>query len=287
MARHFVPAAEALLDQPAPVLDKGHVILLDYMGSDAAIVQAARTSYAAGTKTVREDSRLIHHLMRNEHTSPFEQVSLKFHIKLPLFVFAQMVRHRTAKLNAQSARYSIMEDEFFFPAIEDVRGQGKQDKQVGEGTVSPHVARVFLHSLTAICNTAYLEYERFVADETIARELARMQLPQNLYTQIVWKIDLHNLFHFLKLRLDWHAQKEIRVYAEALARCAEAVAPMAWSAFEEYTLYGARMSRSEMAVIRAMFTMLRNNGIGLDQLTVAELGEKRGAEFLKKVGVQL
>lgn len=272
MARITVPAADELIDQRIPVLDKGHVALIDYLGGDARVVQAARTSYGAGTKTVREDRGLINYLIKNAHTSPFEQVSLVFHVKLPLFVFAQLVRHRTAKLNSMSARYSEMPDEFYEPEVADIRGQGTANKQVGDGDVDQADAWHFANALRECDRTAYDLYALAI-QRGIAREQARMFLPQNLYTEIVWKIDLHNLMHFLRLRLDWHAQQEIRVYAEAFAKCAQAVAPICFDAFEEHVQHGRRFSRSEMAAIRRMI-----NG------DTHGLSGKFADEFMAKIG---
>lgn len=273
MAHVVIPEAEALLDQELPVLDRGFVRLVDYMGGDARVVQSARVSYGAGTKTVREDRGLINYLMKNAHTSPFEQVSLVFHIKLPLFVFAQMVRHRTAKLNSMSARYSVMADEFYLPEPGEIRGQSAANKQVGEGEVDGAEALQLV--FREVSEREYATYEKLL-ESGVAREQARMVLPQNLYTQIYWKCDLHNLFHFLRLRMDWHAQAEIRVYAEAMARCAQAVAPLCYEAFEEHVLHAVRFSRSEMEALRAM---LRGEG--------HQLGEKAAAEFEKKLGLGL
>jgi thymidylate synthase (FAD) len=269
MAHVIVPEAEALLDQELPVLDKGFVRLVDYMGGDARVVQSARVSYGSGTKTVREDAGLINYLMRNAHTSPFEQVSLVFHIKLPLFVFAQMVRHRTAKLNSMSARYSVMQDEFYLPEPGNVRGQSALNKQVGEGEVegAEAIAAVFAD----VCRRDYGLYEELL-EKGVSREQARMVLPQNLYTQIYWKSDLHNLFHFLRLRLDWHAQQEIRVYGEAMAQCAKAVAPLCYEAFEEHMLHAQRFSRTELEALRALLQG------GQHTLT-----ERQTAEFDKKL----
>jgi thymidylate synthase (FAD) len=318
MAHIVVPTAEALLDQRLPVLDKGHVLLLDYLGGDARVVQSARTSYGPGTKTVSEDQNLVNYLMKNAHTSPFEQVSLVFHLKLPLFVFAQLVRHRTAKLNAMSARYSVMEEEFYFPGKDGWRGQSTSNKQVGdqplpyaenkelvidydqevgratrafiEGALGgPHdtiddgdhptrfVYSTAMSTFEEQCKIAYCEYEQLI-EEGVSREQARMILPQNLYTDVVWQIDLHNLFHFLGLRLDWHAQKEIRDYAEAMATCAKAVAPMCWEAFEEHKLHARRFSRTEVEALRLLWKARPYSDV------VDVLGDtKRVAEFEQKL----
>lgn len=284
----ITPEAEALIGQKLPVLDKGHVLLLDVMGSDAAVVQAARTSYGAGTKTVREDKGLINYLMRNDHASPFEMVSLKFHIKLPIFVFAQMVRHRTAKLNAMSARYSEMPDEFYEPHPDEWRGQDTVNKQGSAGFIQ--IERVPGDPMTATdCFPAYVaeSYRLYqgMLRQGVAREQARMALPQNLYTEIVWKCDLRNLLNFLRLRLDWHAQQEIRVYAEAMAQCAKAVAPLCYEAFEEHVQHGRRFSRSEVAVLREWVDRIDNEfGPGTAEADAERLTtEKQALEMFAKL----
>jgi thymidylate synthase (FAD) len=249
MARIIVPEADAILDVEFPVLDKGFVRLVDYMGGDARVVQSARVSYGKGTKSVNEDRGLINYLMKNAHTSPFEQVEVVFHIKLPLFIFAQMVRHRTANLNSMSARYSVMEDEFYLPDNTNVRAQSTLNKQVGDGEVEDPGSIVAIFD--EVSSREYGVYEDLLT-KGVCREQARMVLPQNLYTQIYWKCDLHNLFHFLRLRLDWHAQMEIRVFAEAMAECAKVVAPMCYQAFEEHVLHAQKLSRTEVNAVRAM-----------------------------------
>lgn len=276
MAHLTTPEAEALLDVNISVLDHGFVRMVDYMGNDKRIVQSARVSYGDGTKSLREDEGLINYLMKNLHTSPFEQVSLVFHIKLPLFVFAQLVRHRTAKLNSMSARYSVMADEFYIPGADELRGQSETNKQVGEGAVPTLAAEIAAATIKNHSEDSYALYED-VLDRGLSREQARMVLPQNLYTQIYWKVDLHNLFHFLRLRLDWHAQQEIRVYGEALARCAQAVAPMAYAAFEEHLLHAQRFSRQEMVALQMI---MRHEP---DDEVTAYLGQRAKDEFDKKL----
>jgi thymidylate synthase (FAD) len=252
MAHIIVPEAEALLDQEIKVLDKGFVRLVDYLGGDARIVQSARVSYGAGTKSVREDKGLIHYLMRHQHTSPFEQVILTFHAKMPIFVARQWIRHRTARLNEISGRYSVMKDDFYLPELEQVRRQSKMNKQGrDEEPVDQELAHQVIETLQNEQQEIYREYETMI-EHDIARELARINLPLSLYTEWYWQIDLHNLFHFLKLRLDAHAQYEIRVYAEALAQCAKAVAPLAYEAFEEYSQHSRSFSRTEMDALRAL-----------------------------------
>jgi thymidylate synthase (FAD) len=279
MARLIVPEAEALLDQEIPVLDKGFVRLVDYLGGDSRIVQAARVSYGAGTKTVREDRALIHYLMRNEHTSPFEQVILTFHCKMPIFVARQWVRHRTARLNEISGRYSVMKDEFYVPDPEQVRLQSQVNKQGrSEEAVPPEQAEELIRRMEEDQERLYERYEE-ILELGVARELARINLPLSLYTEWYWQIDLHNLFHFLRLRMDEHAQYEIRCYALALARCAKAVAPMAYEAFEEHILNSVRFSRSECA---ALLALLEGREVEMEERPKRVFDEK--LQRLKKIG---
>lgn len=253
MARILVPEAEALLDQTLPVLDKGFIRLVDYCGGDERIVQSARVSYGAGTKSFRQDRGLIHYLLRNAHTSPFEQVSLTFHCKMPIFVARQWVRHRTAKLNEISGRYSVMKDEFYLPSPDKVAFQSESNKQ-GRGDALPgDQAQAVISQMEAEQKAAYQGYEKLL-EQGVARELARANLPVSLYTEWYWTIDLHNLFHFLRLRMDPHAQYEIRVYAEAMATCAKAVAPLAYEAFEEHLLGSVRFSRAELQALGDMLS---------------------------------
>jgi thymidylate synthase (FAD) len=228
--------------------------LVDYMGSDQSIVQAARVSYGSGTKTVREDRGLIRYLLRHDHTTPFEMVVLKFHIKAPIFVIRQWMRHRTASINEESARYSIMKEEFHEPAWEDVGYQSKDNKQGRSGEAVPQeVVQRFLDFLKADRQNAYAHYEQFLNDN-VARELARIVLPLSLYSEFYWQMNLHNLLHFLRLRLDAHAQKEIRDFATQVAHCVKAVAPVAWEAFEEYKIGGASFSSTELDYLRGLIT---------------------------------
>lgn len=251
MARITVPEAEALLDQEIQVLDKGFVRLVDYMGGDARVVQSARVSYGAGTKTVREDQGLINYLMKNAHTSPFEQVVLTFHMKLPIFVARQVIRHRTARLNEISGRYSVMKDEFYVPDTGRVQKQSANNKQGSGEAFAEAEAQALAAQMSAEQREVYGNYEGYI-EADMARELARINLPLSLYTEWYWQCDLHNLFHFMRLRLDWHAQYEVRVYAEALATCAKAVAPMCYNAFEEHVRHGERFSRGELEAVRRM-----------------------------------
>ena len=217
------------LFDPINVLDNGFVRLVDWMGDDSRIVQTARVSYGAGTKSVREDRQLIRYLLRHAHTSPFEHVELAFHLKLPIFVFAQLVRHRMASVNSQSARYSVMKDEFYVP--ETLRTQSKSNKQGSEGSAA--YSELLLSFIEKHDHDAYKLYEELL-ERGVAREQARVVLPQNLYTEVYWKQDLHNLFHMLKLRTDSHAQQEIRVYADAMYNTTKRIVPVAIGAWEDY-----------------------------------------------------
>src|SRR5680860_445338 len=251
MARLTVPAAEDLLDKPVPVLDHGFVRLVDYLGGDDRIVQAARVSYGEGTKSVREDSALIDYLLRHQHTSPFEQVIFTFHVKMPIFVARQWLRHRTARLNEISGRYSVMRDEFYLPRGFEIRDRSSLNKQGSDARDVPAELRQRVLDLLRDGQTrAYKEYEELLGDD-VARELARVNLPLSLYTEMYWQIDLNNLFHFLRLRLDWHAQYEIRAYGDAVAAAVKAVCPAAYEAFEEHILHGRSFSRSELELLRA------------------------------------
>jgi len=252
MTHCIVPEAEALLDQEIKVLDRGFVRLVDYMGGDARIVQTARVSYGEGTKTVREDAGLIDYLMRHQHTSPFEHVVLEFHCKMPIFVARQWIRHRTARLNEISGRYSVMDQEFYVPEPDQINRQSTTNKQGRDaGDVPPELRQQVIDILRRDQGTAYAGYEEMIHDG-IARELARINLPLSLYTQWYWQMDLHNLFHFIKLRADQHAQWEIQQYAKAIAGIAQAVAPQAYASFERHVLNGRRFSAEEVGAIRQM-----------------------------------
>lgn len=280
MARITVPEAEALLDERIDVLDHGFVRLVDYLGGDARIVQAARVSYGDGTKTLREDAALIDYLLRNRHTSPFEQVILTFHVKMPIFVARQWIRHRTARLNEVSGRYSVMRDEFYLPGEGEVRFQSRRDRQGRSPEAVPEELRGrVIELLAADQNETYSHYEALLEDG-IARELARINLPLSLYTEMYWQIDLNNLFHFLRLRMDWHAQYEIRAYGDVVAAAARAVAPVAYAAFEDHILNGENLSSVEIALVRE----------AVDEGKLVQLLEARGMrpsrrrELLAKLG---
>jgi thymidylate synthase (FAD) len=250
MAHLYSEEGEKILDKEIRVLDKGFIRLVDYYGNDARIVQSARVSYGEGTKTTREDKGLIDYLLRNEHTSPFEQVVFTFHCKMPIFVARQWIRHRTARLNEISGRYSIMKDEFYVPAPDSVSYQSTDNKQ-GRSTdeVPPELRKEVLDILTSVSQHAYGDYQKLV-EKGIARELARICLPLSLYTEWYWQIDLHNLMHFLKLRLDKHSQFEIREYAKVMGEVVKKICPYTWESFEEHVLHGVRLSRTEAELLK-------------------------------------
>lgn len=253
MGHVLVNSAEEILDKEFKVLDKGFVRLVDYYGSDARIVQSARVSYGAGTKTVREDKMLIDYLWKNEHTSPFEQVVFTFHCKLPIFVARQWIRHRTARVNEVSGRYSVMKEEFYVPSPEQVSYQSKDNKQGRSKEEVPAELRAsVLDIINNLNHSAYSEYQNMI-EKGIAKELARVCLPLNLYTEWYWQIDLKNLLHFLRLRMDNHAQYEIRAYAEVMAEIVKKTCPYTWESFEEHTLYGARLSKTELDVLERLY----------------------------------
>ncbi|MCX8010971.1 MAG: FAD-dependent thymidylate synthase [Ignavibacteria bacterium] len=250
MARVIVQSAEEILDKEFKVLNHGFVRLVDYMGSDESIVQAARVSYGKGTKTTREDRTLIRYLMRHQHTTPFEMVEFKFHVKLPIFVARQWIRHRTANVNEYSGRYSIMPDEFYVPEENVIKPQSTTNRQGrSEEDLPAELRKKVIDILLTQQKSAFAGYNEML-EENISRELARINLPLSLYTQWYWKIDLHNLFHFLKLRMDETAQYEIRVYANVMADMVKAVVPLAYEAFEDYILNAITFSKIELELLR-------------------------------------
>ena len=240
---------DALLGKRIDCLDKGFVRLIDVMGDDAAIVQAARVSYGSGTKKVLEDRGLIRYLLRHAHTTPFEMVEFKFHVKLPIFVARQWIRHRTANVNEYSGRYSEMKDEFYTPHPNDIRPQSVANKQGrSDETLPEGMAEQAANAFKSGQDEAYAQYQEFL-EQGIAREIARINLPVSNYTEWYWKIDLHNLFHFLRLRIDAHAQYEIRVFAEAIAELVQPFVPYAWEAFEDYVLNAHRLTAPDLKVM--------------------------------------
>lgn len=252
MAHCTVEAAEAILDKSFPVLDKGFVRLVDYLGSDQRIVQSARVSYGEGTKSYRQDKGLINYLMRNDHTSPFEQVVFTFHIKAPVFVARQWVRHRTARMNEISGRYSVMKDECYIPADDKIALQSEDNKQGRRNEAVDEETADKVKALLEKSQAESFEVYHELLELGIARELSRINLPLSMYTEFYWEIDLHNLFHFLQLRLDSHAQYEIRAYGEVMLEMVRAVCPIATEAFENHRLKGRSFSGKEVEAIKTM-----------------------------------
>ena len=283
-ARPTVPALEAMLFAAIPVLDHGFVRVIDYMGDDAAIVQAARVSYGRGTRRVSEDAGLIRYLMRHRHSTPFEMCEIKYHVKLPIFVARQWIRHRTANVNEYSARYSILDREFYLPAPEHLAAQSSVNRQGRGDVLAGDEALHVLDLLRADATRSYDNYldmlnendtgvPRDPSRQGLARELARMNLTLNTYTQWYWKIDLYNLFHFLSLRADAHAQYEIRAYAEATLRTVEAWVPIACQAFRDYRLGAVTLSAQMLAVVQRMLAgeAVEQANSGLNKREWAEL----------------
>ena len=253
--RAMSPGMEERLYTAHPVLDHGFVRVIDYMGNDSAITQAARVSYGKGTKAVTNDEGLIRYLMRHWHSTPFEMCEVKLHVKLPVFVARQWIRHRTANVNEYSARYSILDREFYIPAPEDLAAQSVVNNQGRGEALTGDEAQQVLDYLRGDAARCYDHYQEMISDEGkqgLARELARMNLPANIYTQWYWKVDLHNLFHFLRLRADAHAQYEIRVYAEEICKIVADWVPLAYSAFEDYRMGGANLSERGLECVRRM-----------------------------------
>jgi thymidylate synthase (FAD) len=261
--RATVLALEEMLYEPVPVLDHGFIRVVDYMGDDEAIVQAARVSYGRGTRRTSEDQGLIDYLMRHRHTTPFEMCEIKYHVKLPIFVARQWIRHRMANVNEYSGRYSILDNEFYIPASEHLAAQATTNRQ-GRGTIlEGAAAQHVLDLLRRDAERAYRGYVDLLNEDAagapidpirpgLARELARMNLSLNFYTQWYWKTDLHNLMHFLSLRAAPHAQYEIRAYAEAMLSTLARWVPMTHAAFLEYRMNASLISAKGLEVIRRL-----------------------------------
>ena len=256
--RPISPALEGVLYQVLPVLDHGFVRVIDYMGNDASIVQAARVSYGKGTKKTSEDRGLINYLMRHRHTTPFEMCEIKYHIKLPIFIARQWIRHRTANVNEYSARYSILDNEFYVPEAHHVAAQSSINHQGRGDLLTPEQSQYVLDLIKRESMSSYEGYIDLLNEEGdpnrpgLARELARMNLTVNFYTQWYWKIDLHNLFHFLSLRADSHAQFEIQEYARVMLETVKQWVPFAYEAFVEHRMGGAHFSKTALTVIQKL-----------------------------------
>ena len=262
-ARVTAPELEAVLYKPIEVLDHGFIRVIDYMGDDSSIVQSARVSYGKGTKKISNDKGLIKYLMRRRHSTPFEMCEIKFHIKLPIFIARQWIRHRTANVNEYSARYSILDKEFYIPSAENLAAQSAINNQGRGDALTDDEASNVIQILKKDAEQTYSNYETLlnessegnIIDESksgIARELARMNLTLNTYTQWYWKIDLNNLLHFLALRADDHAQYEIRVYADAMLDIVKKWVPLTYEAFEDYRIGGTELSAKEVNLMRKL-----------------------------------
>ena len=278
--RATVPALEAMLYEALPVLDHGFVRVIDYMGDDGAVVQAARVSYGRGTRKVSEDAGLIRYLMRHRHSTPFEMCEIKYHVKLPIFVARQWIRHRMANVNEYSARYSIMDREFYIPAPEHLAAQSSSNRQGRGDVLQGQEAEDVLRLLRDDAMTTYDHYAHMLnedgadpARQGLARELARMNLTLNTYTQWYWKSDLHNLLNFLSLRADSHAQYEIRVYAEAMLRTVEAWVPQTFAAFKDFRMGAVTLSAGMLGVVKRMLAgeAVDQGGSGLSKREWGEL----------------
>jgi len=261
--RDISPGLEEVLYKAFPVLDHGFVRVIDYMGTDSAVVQAARVSYGKGTKKRTEDRGLIHYLLRQSHTTPLEMCEIKFHIKLPIFVARQWIRHRTANVNEYSARYSILDKEFYIPSPEHLAIQSSINRQGRGDVLSPTYAHHVMTLLREDADRSYAHYEELLNEdvegnildpqkEGLTRELARMNLSLNFYTQWYWKIDLHNLMHFLTLRADSHAQYEIRAYADVMLDLLERWVPFTYEAFIQYRKDAGHFSKNGLAVLKKL-----------------------------------
>ncbi len=277
MKRYSNPDADAIIGKRLPVLEKGFVALVDYMGGDSAIVQAARVSYGKGTKTVNDDTGLIRYLMRHRHTTPFEMVELKFVASMPIYVARQWVRHRTASINEYSARYSEVPEKFDIPKPERIQPQSESNRQGREGALPEAVASGFQNSVEEVSKHAYSAYTSALQNG-IAREVARISLTLNTYTEWYWKINLHNMFHFLSLRMDQHAQYELRMYANSMADLTRIVAPIAYQAFEDYMLNGVSFSKAEQ---KALALLLRR------EMTPEQAAEETGFKLTKQDGTKM
>ena len=282
MKRTANPELDKILGKEFPCLDYGFVRLIDYMGSDESIVQAARVSYGKGTKSVLQDRGLIRYLFRHQHTTPFEMVEFKFHCKLPIFVARQWIRHRTASVNEYSLRYSQAHNQFYMPEPEVIRAQSTTNRQGRSLDAVPEdLQQKVLAILKKYTTQAWDDYQQ-LEDSNIARELARINLPVSLYTEWYWKIDLHNLLHFLRLRLHPTAQYEIRVYAKAMAEILKIAVPLTWEAFEDYSLHAKTFSRIEIEMIKE--ALAKSAPQNWEEMAQAKgLSKREIREFIEKI----
>lgn len=291
ITRPSVAAMDSRLGVPEYVLDHGFIRLIDYMGDEAAVVQAARVSYGKGTESRSSDRGLLRYLMRHWHTTPFEMCEIKLHVKLPVFVARQWIRHRTASVNEYSARYSILRSEFHLPHPDDLAPQSKTNKQGRAGEYDADEKKVIRRGMARAYDSAYMTYADLI-DETdldLARETAREVLPLGIYTEWYWKVNLHNLLHFLRLRADPHAQKEIRDYADVICRIVEEWLPDVWEAFVDYRLQSHTFSRQEMDALRAylreLYEYAHENTVSIPpSLSVDGVTDRERTAFLAALG---
>lgn len=244
-----VSALDNIIAKEFKVLDKGFVKLVDYMGDDSSIVEAARVSYGDGTKTVNQDRGLIRYLMRHYHSTPFEMCEIKFHIKCPIFIARQWMRHRTANINEISARYSIIKDEFYVPHIDNICKQSKINNQGSGDRIADDLSEKIIQKIESTSRNSFNEYGILINEDELSRELSRMVLPQNTYTEFYWKIDLHNLMHFLRLRADKHAQKEIQLYAKTMLEIMKTWVPITHEAFCDYRMNSVNFSGNDISAL--------------------------------------
>lgn len=288
--RVSVKEMDEILGWQFPALDHGFVRVIDYMGDDAAVVQMARVSYGAGTENYRTDVGLIKYLMRHDHTSPFEGCEIKLHVKLPVFVARQWIRHRTANVNEYSARYSILADEFYIPEVEHIAKQSNNNKQGRGQVIDPELAEDLREVFRVNGERAYSTYKWMLDEDQIgmSRELARINIPVNVYTEWYWKTDLHNLLHFLRLRMDPHAQYEIRAYAEVIHHLLGLWVPVVAQAAQQYRFGSTKFSAKEMQLLQAHFDQLPSGGeaeISALEQKFRHFGASHGeaAEFVQKL----
>jgi thymidylate synthase (FAD) len=287
--RPVAPALEDIMYQPLPVLDHGFLRVVDYMGNDSAVVQAARVSYGRGTKRAQEDRGLISYLMRHRHSTPFEMAEIKLHVKLPIFVARQWIRHRTASVNEYSARYSILDNEFYLPAPEHLAAQSSSNRQGRGRTLDNTEMQFVLDLLKRDAENAYAGYLQMLNENAdgqsvdprrsgLARELARINLSLNFYTQWYWKIDLHNFMGFLQLRADAHAQYEIRAYAEIMLDILQRWVPLTHEAFMEHRMGGVHFSATALKIVKALLA-----GHSVDQQS-SGLSKREWDELMTTLG---
>ena len=285
--RATVKKIENILYKSFKVLDKGFIRVIDYMGDDSSIVQAARVSYGKGTKKINQDKNLINYLLSHRHSTPFEMNEIKFHVKLPIFVARQWIRHRTANVNEYSARYSILESEFYIPNKKNMQAQSKSNNQGREQQLNDIESRQYLNIIKKNSKHAFSDYRELLNEDDggktldknkngVARELARMVLPLNAYTEWYWKIDLHNLMHFLSLRFDYHAQYEIRVYAEVMLDILKKWVPLTYEAFISHRLENISLSKHGIEFIKNLIHGKKNNKIKISKREEDELKKKFG-----------